>query len=145
MANIGDTRAVLRRSGKAERLTFDHKATEPTEVERVKNSGGMIFRDRVSGMLAVTRAFGDIDLKDFGLCAVPYQTTTKLTEDVEVVVIACDGVSVSAVVEKETEVVLFLRRTPSSPSVSFGMLPRIKQLLIFVWENNRHKRWPKSY
>lgn len=36
MANLGDTRAVLARKGRACRLTIDHKATEPSEVERVK-------------------------------------------------------------------------------------------------------------
>lgn len=35
-ANLGDTRATLSHSGVAVRLTIDHKATEPTEVDRVK-------------------------------------------------------------------------------------------------------------
>lgn len=35
-ANIGDTRAVISRKGRASRLTIDHKATEPSEIERVK-------------------------------------------------------------------------------------------------------------
>lgn len=35
-ANLGDTRAVLSNQGTARRLTTDHKATEPSEVTRVK-------------------------------------------------------------------------------------------------------------
>lgn len=36
IANLGDTRAVLSRKGMAARLTIDHKATEPSEIERVR-------------------------------------------------------------------------------------------------------------
>jgi len=36
VANAGDTRAVLSKNGAAERLSVDHKATEPSEIERVR-------------------------------------------------------------------------------------------------------------
>lgn len=44
-------------------MTTDHKATNPDEVKRIKDLGGVIFRGRVSGNLAVTRALGDLALK----------------------------------------------------------------------------------
>ena len=61
--NLGDTRAVLVENGKAERKSIDHKGTFAPEVERIKKMGGIVLRGRVSGMLAVTRALGDLELK----------------------------------------------------------------------------------
>ena len=69
MANIGDTRAVLSVNGKAERLSKDHKAIDPEEINRVRSVGGSISGDRLSGILAITRAFGDTDFKNEGLSA----------------------------------------------------------------------------
>jgi serine/threonine protein phosphatase PrpC len=49
----------------ATRLSFDHRAEDPTEQERIRGSGGFIARNRVLGILAVTRSFGDHGMKDF--------------------------------------------------------------------------------
>lgn len=72
VANIGDSRAVLCRSGKAERVSIDDKADNPDENQRIKSTGGIIIDNRVGGVLAVTRAFGDHSLKRAGLIAVPH-------------------------------------------------------------------------
>lgn len=48
-ANAGDARAVLCRGGRAVRLTYDHKGSEPQEQQRVRDAGGFIALDRVSG------------------------------------------------------------------------------------------------
>lgn len=69
VANVGDTRAVLSKNGQAERLSKDHKATEPSEIDRVKKAGGSIMENRVAGGLAITRAFGDHSYKSFGVTA----------------------------------------------------------------------------
>jgi len=58
-ANAGDTRVVLSRGGQAERLTYDHKASVKTEIERVRKANGIIFRGRVLGYLNVTRSLGN--------------------------------------------------------------------------------------
>ena len=69
-AHLGDSRAVLARSGSATRMTSmtDHKATDPLEAKRVIEAGGawprgawvdggwsvvggQIINDRVNGML----------------------------------------------------------------------------------------------
>ena len=67
IANAGDTRAVLCKNGQAERLSIDHKASDPTEIDRVKSVGGKIIDGRVAGGLAITRAMGDHAYKSFGV------------------------------------------------------------------------------
>eukprot|EP00919_Chromeraceae_sp_WS-2016_P056432 GHVR01133941.1.p1 GENE.GHVR01133941.1~~GHVR01133941.1.p1 ORF type:complete len:212 (+),score=50.21 GHVR01133941.1:35-637(+) len=64
-AHLGDARAVLSINGVARRLTSDsdHKASDAYECEQVKSRGGIIVNDRVNGMLAITRAFGDFQFK----------------------------------------------------------------------------------
>jgi serine/threonine protein phosphatase PrpC len=61
--NLGDSRAVLSRSGKAINLSVDHKATCEKEKKRVQSAGGYIFGGRLLGKLAITRAFGDFSMK----------------------------------------------------------------------------------
>merc|ERR1719158_2067713 len=97
-AHLGDSRAVLARSGVATRLTSmtDHKATDPLEVKRVIEAGGHIMNDRVNGMLAMTRALGDHILKmpvllNDVISNVPDITSTDLTAQDTYVIVACDG------------------------------------------------------
>ena len=89
-ANCGDSRAVICRNGKATRLSEDHKASDKSEKTRIEELGGFVLRDRVLGMLAVSRAFGDHNLKQF-VSARPYITKTDLTGDEEFLIVACDG------------------------------------------------------
>lgn len=85
VGNIGDSRAVLVSTKypetgqvpqdgvvavpdhgfQATRLTFDHRAEDPGEQERIKTAGGFVTRNRVLGILAVSRSFGDHGMKDF--------------------------------------------------------------------------------
>ncbi|KAL1882759.1 hypothetical protein VTK73DRAFT_884 [Phialemonium thermophilum] len=90
-ANVGDARIVLCRSGKALRLTYDHKGSDENEGRRIANAGGLIVNNRVNGVLAVTRALGDTYIKDL-VTGHPYTTETVIQPDVdEFIIIACDG------------------------------------------------------
>ena len=94
VANAGDARGVLCRKGRALRLTYDHKGTDKQEAKRITDSGGFVMSGRVNGVLAVTRSLGDSSMKEFVVGA-PYTTETELTEDDEMLILACDGVSSS--------------------------------------------------
>lgn len=105
-ANVGDSRAVLAcrekvsRNGGAsdwayvgKRLSYDHRAEDEAEQKRIKDAGGFIIRQRVLGILAVSRAFGDHGMKDF-VTANPHvsQVTMKSPDEHPFLIIACDGV-----------------------------------------------------
>jgi len=92
VANAGDTRAVLCKNGQAERLSIDHKASDPTEIDRVRNAGGKIIDNRVGGGLAITRAMGDHAYKSFGVTSQPYVVKHVLRPFDKYLVIASDGV-----------------------------------------------------
>lgn len=108
-ANVGDSRAVLYRKGRPIRLTLDHKGSLQEEKDRVREAGGFIADNRVAGIskkilnslflsdivflgnLAVTRALGDVDLKDY-VTGRPYTSriVLKPIED-DLLILACDG------------------------------------------------------
>jgi serine/threonine protein phosphatase PrpC len=100
-ANAGDSRAILTRPGPsplmpvtAERLTFDHKPSNADEKARVEAAGGFVFRNRVMGVLAVSRAFGDKEMKEL-VIADPYTYSTTLDAahvGSSFLIVACDGV-----------------------------------------------------
>ena len=52
-------------------MTVDHKSCNIEEKKRVFNVGGQIINDRLNGVLAITRAFGDWNLKNKGLISDP--------------------------------------------------------------------------
>jgi protein phosphatase PTC1 len=89
-ANAGDARGVLCRSGKAVRLTYDHKGSDKQEAKRITDAGGFVMSGRVNGVLAVTRSLGDSSMKEFVVGA-PYTTETELCDEDEFLILACDG------------------------------------------------------
>jgi len=94
-ANVGDSRIVLCRNGKALRLSYDHKGSDENEGKRIANAGGLILNNRVNGVLAVTRALGDVYMK-YLVTGHPYTTETVIQSDLdEFIILACDGVSLS--------------------------------------------------
>lgn len=89
-ANVGDSRIVLCRKGKAKRLSYEHKGSDKNEIKRIYKNGGLVLGGRVNGVLAVTRSLGDVYLKEFVL-GTPFTTMTELNEDDKFIIIACDG------------------------------------------------------
>lgn len=65
-ANLGDSKAVLCRNGRAIELTVDHKPNLPEEAERIRQCGGFVAFGRVCGRLAISRSFGDFCFKEVG-------------------------------------------------------------------------------
>lgn len=111
IANVDDSRAVLatqdRSNGSliAVQLSTDHKPHLPREAERIRICKGRVFSIKnESGIprvwlpnidspgLAMSRAFGDFCLKDFGVISVPDFSYHRLTQRDQFVVLATDGV-----------------------------------------------------
>lgn len=95
VGNVGDCRCVLSRGGKAVELTSDHRLTRLDERQRIEKAGGLIVSNRVNGMLAVSRSFGDVQHKgkdDAGsVVAIPEIRVEPLVEIDEFFVLATDG------------------------------------------------------
>lgn len=97
VANAGDCRAVLCRKGEAINMSQDHRPNYASERKRVEELGGFIDDGYLNGVLSVTRALGDWDMKlprgsPSPLIAEPEFQQVVLTEDDEFLVIGCDGI-----------------------------------------------------
>jgi len=103
-ANIGDSRGILIRNGKAIALSEDHKPEDARERRRIENAGGRVIKVgpcwRVDGNLNLSRALGDFHLKDHPtlppekqkVSAFPDVTRTPYLEwPQELLVMGCDG------------------------------------------------------
>lgn len=97
VANAGDCRAVLCRKGEAIDMSQDHRPSYAAERKRVEELGGFIDDGYLNGILSVTRALGDWDMKlpsgsASPLIAEPEFRQIVLTEDDEFLIIGCDGI-----------------------------------------------------
>ncbi|XP_008227814.1 PREDICTED: probable protein phosphatase 2C 49 [Prunus mume] len=97
VANAGDCRAVLCRKGEAIDMSQDHRPIYPSERKRVEELGGYVDDGYLNGVLSVTRALGDWDMKfprgsSSPLIADPEFRQVVLTEDDEFLIIGCDGI-----------------------------------------------------
>jgi len=103
-ANVGDSRTLLIRKGKAVPLTRDHNPEDKQERDRLtvlnerlgEGISAPVTQDakgiwRVKGQLAITRTFGDFFVKRY--CnAEPDVVEEKLSSDTEFILLASDGV-----------------------------------------------------
>ncbi|KAL8151066.1 hypothetical protein V2J09_020874 [Rumex salicifolius] len=110
VGNIGDSRAILgskdiNGSLKAIQLTVDLKPDLPREASRIKHCKGRVFSmhddPEVARVwlpyqdapgLAMSRAFGDFCLKDYGVISEPEFTHRSITENDQFIVLATDGI-----------------------------------------------------
>ncbi|KAI3417451.1 PPM-type phosphatase domain-containing protein [Psidium guajava] len=93
-ANVGDCRVVLCRKGVADALTRDHRVSREDERLRIENSGGFVHRRngvwRIHGSLAISRAIGDLHLKEW-VISEPEIKTRRIMPDCEFLIMASDG------------------------------------------------------
>lgn len=100
VANAGDSRCVMSKCGQAYELSKDHKPELEAEQDRILKAGGFIHGGRINGSLNLTRAIGDMEFKRNNVLpaeeqivtANPDVNTVDLSEDIEFIVIACDGI-----------------------------------------------------
>ncbi|XP_006648509.3 probable protein phosphatase 2C member 13, mitochondrial [Oryza brachyantha] len=93
VANVGDSRAVISKAGKAMALSEDHKPNRSDERKRIENAGGVVIWAgtwRVGGVLAMSRAFGNRLLKPF-VVAEPEIQEEHVNGELECLVLASDG------------------------------------------------------
>ena len=92
-ANVGDSESYYISKDKIIKLTNLHNCNNKNEVERVKNSKGLIFGNRVFGMLNLTRSIGDFDFKIYGVINEPFIYKINLIENYsKYVILGSDGV-----------------------------------------------------
>ncbi|KAH7649793.1 Ppm1g-prov protein [Cryptosporidium bovis] len=100
VANAGDSRAVLSRSGQAIALSHDHKPELPIENERILKAHGTVENGRVDGNLNMSRTLGDLQYKsdetltprEQKITAFPDVRIIPLTSEDEFIILACDGI-----------------------------------------------------
>ncbi|KAG6488077.1 probable protein phosphatase 2C 52 [Zingiber officinale] len=93
VANVGDSRTVISRAGKAIPLSEDHKPNRSDERKRIEDAGGFVIWAgtwRVGGVLAMSRAFGNRLLKQF-VVAEPEIQEQVVDGESEYLVLASDG------------------------------------------------------
>ncbi|KAG5591361.1 hypothetical protein H5410_041875 [Solanum commersonii] len=110
IANLGDSRAILGRKTEegvieAVQLTTDLKPSLPSEAERIRNCDGRVLalkeephiqrvwlpHEDVPG-LAMSRAFGDFMLKNYGIISKPDVSYHHISPNDQFLVLATDGV-----------------------------------------------------
>lgn len=93
VANVGDSRAVISKTGKAIPLSDDQKPNRSDERKRIEDAGGVVMWAgtwRVGGILAMSRAFGNRLLKQF-VVAEPEIQEQVVDDELEFLVLASDG------------------------------------------------------
>ncbi|KAL7003581.1 protein-serine,threonine phosphatase [Sarracenia purpurea var. burkii] len=93
VANVGDSRTVISKAGRAIPLSDDHKPNRSDERKRIESAGGVVMWAgtwRVGGVLAMSRAFGNRMLKQF-VVAEPEIQDLEIDKEFELLVLASDG------------------------------------------------------
>jgi len=99
-ANSGDSRCVISESGKAVRLSEDHKPSLPSEERRIIAAGGKISNGRVNNNLNLTRCIGDHEYKQNKslsaaeqiITCVPDIRTHQIADTTDFIILGCDGI-----------------------------------------------------
>ncbi|KAM0864569.1 hypothetical protein ACQ4PT_043848 [Festuca glaucescens] len=148
IANVGDSRAVLATTADdgrvaAVQLTVDFKPNLPEEHERIRQCKGRVFclgdepgvhrvwlPDQEAPGLAMSRAFGDYCVKDYGVISVPEVTQRRITARDQFVILATDGVWD---VVSNQEAVQIVAATPDREKAA----KRLVQCAVRAWRRKR--------
>ncbi|XWS61302.1 hypothetical protein CRYUN_Cryun07bG0114400 [Craigia yunnanensis] len=93
VANVGDSRTIISKAGKAILISEDHKPNRSDERKRIENAGGVVMWAgtwTVGGVLAMSRAFANRMLKQF-VVAEPEIQDKEIDEEFQLLVLASDG------------------------------------------------------
>ncbi|EFJ14811.1 hypothetical protein SELMODRAFT_4016, partial [Selaginella moellendorffii] len=96
VANVGDSRAIacVRDGGEklvAKVLTSDHHPELPAEQHRIEAAGGVVRFGVIDGHFPMSRAIGDLPLKNHGVIATPDVSVWTNTNKDGFIVLASDG------------------------------------------------------
>nr|XP_043618863.1 probable protein phosphatase 2C 34 [Erigeron canadensis]XP_043618864.1 probable protein phosphatase 2C 34 [Erigeron canadensis]XP_043618865.1 probable protein phosphatase 2C 34 [Erigeron canadensis] len=148
VANVGDSRAVLATVTDdgclvPVQLTVDFKPNLPEEAERIMECNGRVFcledepglhriwlPNEESPGLAMSRAFGDYCLKNFGLISVPEVIQRHITSRDHFMVLASDGVWDVVSNEEAVEIV-------SSTADQAKAAKRLVDYAVRAWKRKR--------
>jgi serine/threonine protein phosphatase PrpC len=92
LASLGDcVGTVVHKDGTFEKISADHTPSmRPDECRRIRNQNGNIVKDKVEATLAVTRAFGNANLKHL-VIAEPECREMKLSSNDDLLILSTDG------------------------------------------------------
>lgn len=135
VAHVGDSRAVLCASGgHVVRLCDDHRPGREDEMRRIEAAGGLVVDVsgtwRVNGVLGVSRALGDVELKDF-VIASPEVRKWWLSGDEEFLVVASDGLWDWV---SDEECVSMVRKSVAEGKEDGGEERAAKRLVQCAWD-----------
>ncbi|KAI3449682.1 hypothetical protein Pfo_006347 [Paulownia fortunei] len=142
VANVGDSKALLcsqkvlshhdaeggsLREVYAEELTRDHHPDREDEKARIEAAGGFVSKSsvpRVNGILAVSRAIGDVYLKRYGVTADPEVTGwRRFTSENSYLVVSSDGIFETLTPQNVCDIVHDKASKSSSEHVTASSLP----------------------
>ena len=81
-ANVGDSKEYIMYDKNYKHISFEHKCIVEEERTRIIETGGKIIKNRVMGQLTLTRTLGDLYVKQFGVCNIPYISCNDIGENV---------------------------------------------------------------
>ena len=107
-ANVGDSRAIMVKGGKAIPLSIDQKPDDPEESKRIKENGGEIAQYEEDGEksgpfrvwqkgevypgIAMSRSIGDFIASKLGVIPEPKFIEEKIDKDTKFIIVASDGI-----------------------------------------------------
>eukprot|EP00123_Amoebidium_parasiticum_P010773 comp20312_c0_seq1/m.25526 comp20312_c0_seq1/g.25526 ORF comp20312_c0_seq1/g.25526 comp20312_c0_seq1/m.25526 type:complete len:474 (-) comp20312_c0_seq1:65-1486(-) len=113
VANVGDCQAWLHNAECTSMLSRNHNPYDPDEVARITAANGELSERggtlRLQGVLAVTRAIGDLAFRDVGLTAEPTVVERQVDDADRFLLLASDGLFDSLTGERSCSIGRFAK------------------------------------